>query len=131
MAFRNIQVDLDDAVFQAALNRATSEGKAIGQVIAEFLRQYVDGMTTGSPTTYTIQSGDTLGKIAGEKAGIIKRATPVITGVKQPDAIQVVKAKQVILAMPTADSGKDSGRSAQTHSGRDRPPRRTTRPCAP
>lgn len=64
MAFRNVQVDLDDAVFQAALNRATSEGKAIGQVIAEFLRQYVEGVSVGVPTTYTVQSGDTLGKIA-------------------------------------------------------------------
>jgi hypothetical protein len=83
MAFRNIQVDLDDAVFQAALNRATSEGKAIGQVIAEFLRQYVDGMTTGSPTTYTIQSGDTLGKIAkrlygdARKYPVIQRANNI------------------------------------------------------
>jgi LysM repeat protein len=83
MAFRNIQVDLDDAVFQAALNRATSEGKAIGQVIAEFLRQYVDGMTTGSPTTYTIQRGDTLGKIAkrlygdARKYPIIQRANNI------------------------------------------------------
>ncbi len=64
MAFRNIQVDVDDAVFQAALNRATSEGKAIGQVIAGFLEQYAEGASTGSPTTYTVQRGDTLGKIA-------------------------------------------------------------------
>ncbi len=69
MAFRNIQVDVDDAVFQAALNRATTEGKAIGRVIAEFLKQYVEGMTTGSPTTYTIQRGDTLGKIAKKTYG--------------------------------------------------------------
>jgi N-acetylmuramoyl-L-alanine amidase len=83
MAFRNVQVDLDDAVFQAALNRATSEGKAIGQVIAEFLRQYVEGMSVGVPTAYTIQRGDTLGKIAkrfygdARKYPVIQRANNI------------------------------------------------------
>jgi len=35
--------------------------------------------------------GNTIEKIAGEKGGIIKRGTPVITGVKQKDAIYVLK----------------------------------------
>jgi N-acetylmuramoyl-L-alanine amidase len=83
MAFRNIQVDVDNAVFQAALNRATSEGKAIGQVIADFLKQYADGATTGVPATYTVKSGDTLGKIAvkfygdAHKYPIIQRANNI------------------------------------------------------
>lgn len=66
MAFRTIQIDIDDPVFQAALNRATAEGKAIGQVVAEYLADYArrsvpDG---GQPGTYTVQRGDTLGRIA-------------------------------------------------------------------
>jgi len=83
MAFRNIQVNVDDAVFQAALNRATSEGKAIGQVIAEYLKQYADGATTGTVTTYTVVRGDTLGKIAAKMYGdahkypIIQRANNI------------------------------------------------------
>jgi LysM repeat protein len=83
MAFRNIQVNVDDAVFQAALNRATSEGKAIGQVIAEHLKQYADGATSGTITTYTVVSGDTLGKIAAKMYGdahkypIIQRANNI------------------------------------------------------
>jgi LysM repeat protein len=64
MAFRTVQIDIDDAIFQAALNRATAESKAIGQVMAGFLTQYAQGATAGAPTTYTVQSGDTLGKIA-------------------------------------------------------------------
>ena len=40
MAFRNIQIDIDDAVFQAALNRATGERKAIGELVVECLTQY-------------------------------------------------------------------------------------------
>jgi dihydrofolate synthase/folylpolyglutamate synthase len=35
--------------------------------------------------------GNTIEKIAGEKGGIIKRGTPVITGVKQKDAVCVLK----------------------------------------
>ncbi|MDQ0269997.1 dihydrofolate synthase/folylpolyglutamate synthase [Cytobacillus purgationiresistens] len=34
--------------------------------------------------------GDTYADIAGEKAGIIKSGTPVISGVKQPEALQVI-----------------------------------------
>jgi LysM repeat protein len=64
MPFRNVQIDIDNAVFQTALNRATTEGKAIGQVIADFLQQYAGGAAAGAPTSYTVQRGDTLGKIA-------------------------------------------------------------------
>jgi dihydrofolate synthase/folylpolyglutamate synthase len=51
--------------------------------------------------------GHTIAEIAGEKAGIIKRATPVITGVKQPDAIQVVKAKAAAMQAPCYRQGQD------------------------
>lgn len=64
MPFRNIQIDIDDASFQAALNRATAEGKAIGQVVVELLKQYAARTATAAPQTYTVQRGDTLGKIA-------------------------------------------------------------------
>ncbi|OWR30142.1 bifunctional folylpolyglutamate synthase/dihydrofolate synthase [Saccharibacillus sp. O23] len=35
--------------------------------------------------------GDTLEKIAAEKAGIIKAGVPVVTGVSQPEALRVIK----------------------------------------
>ncbi|MFC1975285.1 N-acetylmuramoyl-L-alanine amidase [Chloroflexota bacterium] len=101
MAFRNIQVDVDDAVFQAALNRATSEGKSIGQVIGEYLKQYADGASTGVPTTYTVKSGDTLGKIAikvygdAHKYPIIQRAN----NIANPSRIWV---NQVLIIPPIA-----------------------------
>lgn len=37
--------------------------------------------------------GDTIEKIAFEKAGIIKKEKPVVVGVKQPEAIEVIKKK--------------------------------------
>lgn len=69
MPLRTVQVDVDDAIFQAALNRATREGKAIGQAIGEFLNQYAQGAAAGAPTSYTVQRGDTLGRIAQKVYG--------------------------------------------------------------
>lgn len=39
--------------------------------------------------------GDTLDKIAYEKAGIIKPGVPVVTGVNQPEALEVIKKKAI------------------------------------
>lgn len=81
MAFRNIQIDIDDTVFQAALNRATREGKAIGEIVVQCLTQYGSEVivpaavqpTAPTPpapvTTYTVQRGDTLGRIAQKHYG--------------------------------------------------------------
>ena len=84
MAFRTIQIDLDDASFQAALNRATGEGKAIGQIVAEYLKQYAGKLPTGSPGVYVVQRGDTLGRIARKVYGdahqypVIQRANKIV-----------------------------------------------------
>jgi LysM repeat protein len=83
MATHNVQINVDDTVFQVALSRATGEGKSLGQVIAEFLQQYADGASAGISTTYTIQRGDTLGRIAAKFYGdarkypIIQRANNI------------------------------------------------------
>lgn len=99
MPFRNIQIDLDNAIFQAALNRATTEGKAIGQIVAEFLQQYAQGAVAGSPTSYTVQSGDTLGRIAQKVYGDARRY-PLIqqaNNLKDPSQIWV---GQVLIIPP-------------------------------
>ncbi len=44
--------------------------------------------------------GDTLGKIAAEKAGIIKRHVPVVTGPQSPGAFDVIKQKAEDLESP-------------------------------
>jgi LysM repeat protein len=101
MPLRNVQVDVEDANFQAALNRATREGKPIGQVIGEFLKQYADGASTGAPTTYTVKAGDTLGTIAtkvyadAHKYPIIQRAN----NIADPSRIWV---GQVLIIPPIA-----------------------------
>ena len=51
--------------------------------------------------------GNTISAIAGEKAGIIKEKTPVITGVKQPTAAWVVEAKAAAMKAPCHRQGPD------------------------
>lgn len=65
MAIRNFSFNLDDATYQAVLRRAQREGKTTEQVIAELIADYArGGAPSGGPTTYTVQRGDTLSKIA-------------------------------------------------------------------
>jgi LysM repeat protein len=104
MAFRNVQIDIEDAIFQTALNRATAEGKAISQVIGEFLKQYAEGATTGAPTSYTVQSGDTLGKIAFRVYGDAHKYTLIqqANNLSDPSRIWV---GQVLIIPPASDGG--------------------------
>lgn len=101
MATRNVQFNIDDAVFQAAVNRATGEGKDIGQIVAQFVSQYAAGATAGAPTTYTIQRGDTLGRVAARFYGdaskypVIQRAN----NIANPSRIWV---GQVLIIPPVA-----------------------------
>jgi dihydrofolate synthase/folylpolyglutamate synthase len=50
--------------------------------------------------------GDTLGKIAGEKAGIIKRGVPVIIGPQEDEALQVIEAQANRLGAPILAHGQ-------------------------
>ena len=64
MPIRYINLNLDDATFQAALQRAQREGKSLEQLMAAHLTTYGGGAASGSQQTYTVQRGDNLGKIA-------------------------------------------------------------------
>ena len=58
--------------------------------------------------------GDTIEKIAGEKAGIIKPGVPVVTGAVQPEAIAAIERKAVAAGSPVHRMPKDFG--AETRS---------------
>ena len=102
MATQIVQVSLDDTVFQTAVNRATGEGKVIGQIVAEYLTQYADGASAGTLTTYTVQRGDTLGRIAQKFYGnphkypLIQRAN----NISNPSRIWVGQ----VLVIPAVDN---------------------------
>ncbi len=51
--------------------------------------------------------GDTLGQIAGEKAGIIKAGRPVVAARQQEEALEVIEAEAVRLGAPLILGGRD------------------------
>jgi dihydrofolate synthase/folylpolyglutamate synthase len=50
--------------------------------------------------------GDTLGEIAAEKAGILKRGVPVVVGRQQDDALEVIEARAERLGAPILAHGQ-------------------------
>ena len=50
--------------------------------------------------------GDTLGKIAFEKAGIIKRGVPVVVGPQQDEAMEVIEAQAAKMGAPLIAHGQ-------------------------
>jgi dihydrofolate synthase / folylpolyglutamate synthase len=50
--------------------------------------------------------GDTVGAIAGEKAGIIKRGVPVIVGPQTEEGLEVIEAKAARLGVPVLAHGQ-------------------------
>lgn len=107
MSLRNFGINLDDATYQAALKRAQRDGKTLEQVLAEFVTTYAgpereaEKPAEAAPTTYTVQSGDTLSKIAarvygdGRKYPLIQKANAIT----DPSRIHV---GQVLVIPPLA-----------------------------
>lgn len=58
---------------------------------------------------HTEYLGDTIEKIAGEKAGIIKPGVPVVTGAVQPEAIAVIERAAASAGSPVFRMPKDFG----------------------
>ena len=50
--------------------------------------------------------GDTIGKIAGEKAGIIKKGVPCIVGPQAEDGLEVIEARAAALGAPLVAYGQ-------------------------
>jgi dihydrofolate synthase / folylpolyglutamate synthase len=50
--------------------------------------------------------GHSLKEIAGEKAGILKRGTPAVTGPQHPEALQVIRARAAELAAPLIETSE-------------------------
>ena len=69
MAIRNFAINIDDAVYQDALERANLEGRTLEGVLAELLAEYAGGEPERMVTTYTVKRGDTLARIARQVYG--------------------------------------------------------------
>lgn len=65
---QKIEINLDDSAYQAALNRAQSEGKSLEDVVAKLVTDYGEGYAVGV-RSYTVKAGDSLARIAREMYG--------------------------------------------------------------
>jgi dihydrofolate synthase/folylpolyglutamate synthase len=52
--------------------------------------------------------GNTLALIAGEKAGILKPGVPAVTGVKEPEALEVIREEAARVGAPLREVGPES-----------------------
>ncbi len=73
------------------------------------------------------QLGDTLDRIAMEKAGVIKRGIPVITVQQDPAAMNVLRAQSVAIKAPLSVTGTDIDFSYRFETSREHGPH--TRIC--
>ena len=82
-----------------------------GRLDATNVLQPMVSIITSISLEHQIYLGTTLQRIAKEKAGIIKRCTPLIAGVRQPSVIAVMREKCRQMKAPLFLAGKDlSGR---------------------
>jgi len=107
MPVQNFTLNLDDGTYQAALNRAQREGKTLEGLMAEFLLTYTQGMVSGlstPSTTYTVQPGDSLSKIARQVYGEA-RYYPLIQQANNIDSAGQIQVGQVLVIPPLAGAG--------------------------
>jgi dihydrofolate synthase/folylpolyglutamate synthase len=66
-------------------------------------------MTVITPVSFDHEQylGDTIGKIAGEKAGIIKPGVPCVAGPQRPEGLEVIAARAEALGAPLFAHGQD------------------------
>jgi len=64
MTRRNFKINLDDATYQAVADRAGQAGKTPEEVLADLITSYAQGGSPADLTTYTVQPGDSLARIA-------------------------------------------------------------------
>ncbi len=69
MSIQNFGLELDEALYQAASARAQGEGKTLEHILANLIGAYARGENGGGMSAYTVQRGDTLGRIANQVYG--------------------------------------------------------------
>ncbi len=103
MSRRNFAINLDDATYQAALQRMQTEGKTLEQVVVELLDEYGEGGTPAEITTYTVQQGDSLGRIANNLYGDPQNYTLIMEANNLPSPGHIWVGQVLIIpAVPQA-----------------------------
>lgn len=99
MAFLHFQrQEVDCAVLEVGLG---------GRLDSTNICQPAVSVVTTISLDHTRQLGKTLGQIAAEKGGIIKPRTPVVTGVRQSEPLDVIRAIAAEHQCPLVAAGRD------------------------
>ena len=78
-----------------------------GRLVATNLVKPAISIISNISLEHRMYLGNTIAEIAGEKGGIIKYRTPVVTGARQPDAVSVLKSLAEQKKAPFYRFGKD------------------------
>ncbi len=130
MTLRNFAFDLDDPTYQAARQRAQQEGRSLETVLAELLTTYAGGQPERVMTTYTVQRGDTLSRIARQVYGdphkypLLQKAN----NLTDPGRIWV---GQVLVVPSLTESGAATPPPAPPQPAPPQPPPAPTTPTTP
>ncbi len=89
---------VDLAIFEVGLGGRLDATNVITPLVAVITNVSMD---------HEAYLGTTLAEVAGEKAGIIKKDIPLVTGVSADDSLQVVEARCQELAVPMYLLGRD------------------------
>ena len=92
---------------RAAVDLAVVEVGLGGRLDATNVVTPLASVITTISIDHTIQLGNTLQSIAGEKAGIIKPAVPLVSGPQQPEAQAVIESRAAERQAPLLSFGRD------------------------
>jgi LysM repeat protein len=140
MPWHFFRVDLDDATYQAALERAQQEGKTLQEVLAEFFDSYTRDVVEkelpteakpipGAPTTYTVQRGDSLSQIARTVYGDARKY-PLIQKANDLADPSRIWVGQILVIPPLTEEGPPAPTKPEPSPARPSP-RPGVDPCAP
>ena len=69
MTAHNLSFELADTIYQAAVDRARQEGRTLTAVLEDLIDKYATGALSQTMTTYVVQPGDSLARIARKVYG--------------------------------------------------------------
>jgi LysM repeat protein len=116
MTRRNFKINLDDETYQAVAERAGQAGKTPEEVLADLITSYAQGGNPADLTTYTVQSGDSLARIAQKIYGdphqypVIQKANNLPDGRIWVGQVLIIPAiKEAEPAPPTPSPAPEPG----------------------
>ena len=69
MTAHDLSFELADTIYQAAVERARQEGRTLTAVLEDLIDKYARGALSHTVTTYVVQPGDSLARIAHKVYG--------------------------------------------------------------